>query len=211
MKNAVIMFVKEPLLGCVKTRLAKDTSEKFALQLYINMVEDLFQTLQDFELILYAYPTINFYNNSNVYEQKGTTLGDKMYNAFYEQFKKGYDNLVLIGSDTPQLSADYIRDSFQHLESKNIIIGPSDDGGYYLIGLRKKALKKELFEEISWSTNRVLHQTLQKINKEELYLLRYLNDIDTLTDLTVFYNRYKKSMAASNTIEFLNKVSYENL
>ena len=202
------MFVKEPILGAVKTRLAKDTSDAFVLELYMNFVKDLLETLKDFDFVLYSYPHVNFYENNNVYKQEGKTLGDKMFNAFEEQFEKNYDNIVLIGSDTPHISKEQLEESLESLEKKKIVVGPSLDGGYYLIGFNKTALKKEIFEDISWSTNKVFNQTLQKVNTNELYLLKYLNDIDDIDDLKTFYKEYKKNFASSNTIQFL-KVNFD--
>ena len=205
------MFVKEPILGGVKTRLAKDTSDEFVLELYMNFVKDLLKTLKDFDFVLYSYPNVNFYENNDVYKQVGKTLGDKMFNAFDEQFEKGYDNIVLIGSDTPHLSCELLNESFEALKTKNIVIGPSLDGGYYLIAFNKKALQKNIFENISWSSDKVLEETLHKVNNKELYLLKYLNDIDTIDDLKTFYREYEKMFESSNTIQFLKGNFHEKL
>ena len=205
------MFVKEPVLGAVKTRLAKESSAEFALDVYKNCVKDLLNTLTDFEFVLYSYPHVNFYEQSDVYLQVGESLGDKMFHAFEEQFAKGYERIILIGSDSPQLPQSLILKSFEVLDSKKVVIGPSLDGGYYLIALQKEALKKELFEEIMWSSEWVLEQTLQKVNEKELYLLEYLNDIDTLTDLNAFYKKYHQELCHSNTIRFLKENGYEKL
>lgn len=207
MKNLIIMFVKEPTLGTVKTRLAEKTSEVFALDFYKKCVQDLLHTIGDFEFVLYSYPNVNFYEQNDVYKQDGTTLGDKMYNAFEEQFARGYDNIVLIGSDTPHLPKTYLTQSFEALQQFKTVIGPSEDGGYYLIGLQKEALNKKLFEDIPWSSPMVLDQTLRKLNKKELYLLEYLNDIDTLEDLKAFYFQYKNHESLQ-TVEFLKANGY---
>lgn len=193
MKNLVIMFVKEPKEGLVKTRLAKNTSTKFALDFYTYCIEDLLHMLQSFSLALYAYPKVDFFKHAHIYLQKGEHLGQKMFYAFKEQFDLGYDKVVLIGSDTPQLPSKYIKQSFKALDSCDIVLGPSEDGGYYLIALKQTSLKSELFENISWSTPIVLEQTLQKVNTNKVYLLPILNDIDTLDDLQNVCTQYHKS------------------
>ena len=211
-KKLVIMFVKEPKLGFVKTRLAKTCGDEFTLELYKCFVKDLINTLEhnNYDFKLCAYPNLEkidkeFGSYNNFLQVEGS-LGLKMKEAFSSQFDKEYEKIVLIGSDTPHISNKMIEEAFFHLDSNDIILGPSLDGGYYLIAFNNKTFYENVFEEISWSTSLVLGQTLQKLNEKKVHFLMKLNDIDVIEDLKNFYNEYKKSdFKSSKTIMFLKE------
>lgn len=218
-KTLVIMFVKEPKLDFVKTRLAKSCGNQFTLDLYKFFVNDLIKTLTatDYHFKLCAYPNLDLINQTfgdfdNFLQVEGN-LGIKMQKAFEEQFDKGYEKIVLIGSDTPHISNDIINESFERLNSNDIVLGPSFDGGYYLIAFNKQTFNAEVFKNISWSTSRVLEQTLQKVHKKKVYLLQELNDIDILEDLKDFYLTFQNSyFKDSLTFKFLKEnQSWKNL
>ena len=208
-KNLIIMFIKEPKLGFVKTRLACTIGNEVTLDLYKCFVKDLITTLEDtaydFTLCTYGDTKIikETFGSFNNYEQEQGDLGIKMSKAFETQFES-YENIVLIGSDTPYIQKETFEDAFVNLHLGKTVIGPSSDGGYYLIAFTRKNFNKELFKDITWSTSSVLEQTLQKVNKKELYLLKELNDIDIYEDLSWFYTLYKDSyFSSSQTITFL--------
>lgn len=211
-RNLVVMFVKEPKLGFVKTRLSKSCGEEFTLDLYKCFVHDLITTLSvgEYDFKLCVYPNLDliskeFGDYNNFLQAKGD-LGLKMKKAFLDQFAQGYEKIVLIGSDTPHISKEIINESFNKLENNDIVLGPSLDGGYYLIAFNKETFVDEVFKDISWSTSSVLSQTLQKLNTKNVYLHKILNDIDILDDLKEFYSEYKNSnFENSNTINFLNQ------
>jgi len=211
-KNLVIMFVKEPKLGFVKTRLAETCGDGFALVLYQFFVHDLIYTLQgrttDFKLC--GYPKLDIINEKfgkydNFLQQEGD-LGFKMQSAFEQMFEVGYEKIVLMGSDTPHITNTILNDSFEKLENNDIILGPSEDGGYYLIGFNKHTFYKEVFKNIQWGTSKVLEQTLQTLHTKKVYFTQELNDIDTIEDLEDFYNTYSQSyFTNSYTIQFLKE------
>ncbi len=206
------MFVKEPKSGFVKTRLAKSLGNEFTLALYKTFVTDLISTLsnKEFDFKLCAYPNLDSINTTfgdfdNFLQVEGD-LGLKMHKAFEEQFDEGYEKIVLIGSDTPHISNKMISESFNQLSLHDIVLGPSLDGGYYLIAFNKHTFHPEVFEEISWSTQVVLEQTLQKLNNKNVYLHEILNDIDILEDLKAFYDEFQNSyFKNSQTIKLLNQ------
>ncbi len=211
-KNLVIMFVKEPKLGFVKTRLSKSCGEEFTLDLYKCFVHDLITTLKvgEYDFKLCVYPNLDLVNKEfgdyHNFLQVDGDLGLKMKKAFFDQFAHGYEKIVLIGSDTPHISKEIFAESFFQLNSNDIVLGPSLDGGYYLIAFNKNTFHDEVFKNISWSTSSVLSQTLEKLNDKKIYLHKILNDIDILDDLKEFYNEYKNSdFKNSNTISFLNQ------
>ena len=106
-----------------------------------------------------------------------------MKNAFHDGFSAGFERIVIIGSDLPDISAKLIDKSFQSLSLMDTVIGPASDGGYYLLGIKK--MITELFENVNWSTREVLETTLERLTKkkESYFLLETKNDIDTMEDL----------------------------
>jgi len=121
-------------------------------------------------------------------------------------FEKGYERVILIGSDTPHLSNTIINLGFEELKTNDIVLGPSEDGGYYLIGFNKQTFLKNAFEDIEWSSSKVLKQTLQKLNTKNVHLTQELNDIDTHEDLKDFFEQYHEGyFENSYTIEFLKE------
>jgi rSAM/selenodomain-associated transferase 1 len=213
------MFVKEPKLGFVKTRLAKSCGHGFVVNLYVRFVQDLIYTLQsgksDFKLCV--HPNLEllnkvFGNFDNFLQSKGN-LGTKMQRAFEEKFQSGYDKIILIGSDTPHITNTLFEESFKQLDYHDVVLGPSLDGGYYLIGFNKDTFTSKVFEDIKWSTPKVLEQTLQKLHTKTVYLHQELNDIDILDDLKDFYDKFHKGyFENSQTIQFLEEnSSWKNL
>ena len=131
-------------------------------------------------------------NDFTYYWQSGTNLGERMFNAFQKVFDDSYDNVVIIGSDAPEINSDLIIKSFNKLNNYEAVIGPSDDGGYYLLGLKKAEIK--LFENIKWSTDSVFNSTIAIFEKQNLkyYLMKELTDIDTKSDLYNWMNSIDK-------------------
>ena len=143
--NCIAIFIKYPEEGKVKTRLAKDIGNKKSKELYIQFVEDIIDKLKNnsFDISIYYSPKDkenyikNWLGNTLKYNpQNGEDLGEKMFNSFIESFKK-YENVIIIGSDSPDLPIDIINKAFKSLENKKSVIGNTRDGGYYLIGFNK--------------------------------------------------------------------------
>ncbi|MBU1342589.1 MAG: TIGR04282 family arsenosugar biosynthesis glycosyltransferase [Proteobacteria bacterium] len=216
--NAVIVFLKVPEKGQVKTRLSECLSQTFVLALYKGFVSDILETIETAgDKFLYFWPPggkkrlINFLGNRYVFfPQQGQDLGERMANAFVDTFKKGYTQAILIGTDIPELGKEVIAQACEILESEDAVIGPSDDGGYYLIGFRNTTFSKMIFTQIDWSTKAVLDQTLRAMNQRSIdckQLLK-LSDIDTHEDLTALADRVKKGgKIGTRTLEILS--SYE--
>lgn len=218
-KKAVIVFLKAPEQGCVKTRLSRYLDESFVLDLYKGFIEDTLETLKTTgDIFIYFLPSgkqaplKTWLGNGYAYfPQKGNDLGKRMSNAFQEVFTKGYTSVLLVGTDIPELSRDIIFLAYKTLQSAESVIGPTADGGYYLIGFQKSGFLEKVFHGIDWSTASVLDQTLEAINKRFLShkLLPRLNDIDTPEDLTALAQRVAKGgKAGKRTLEFLK--SYED-
>ena len=189
-KDALIVFVKNPLPGKVKTRLAQKIGVKNALSIYQKLLNHTLKTIlpltQDV-IIYYADEVIidDMWAGHQFLKEKqtGIDLGDKMNNAFKDFFSKGYKKICIIGSDNLEITTEIIEDAFHELNETDIVIGPSVDGGYYLVGM--KAQYSEIFKNKSWSTSRVLEETINDLKDQTLSysLLKILSDIDTYRDL----------------------------
>ncbi|MEM7008188.1 MAG: TIGR04282 family arsenosugar biosynthesis glycosyltransferase [Thermodesulfobacteriota bacterium] len=192
--ETLIIFVKYPQAGKVKTRLAKDIGNDEAAKIYSNMAQSIVENTMAVD----NYKTIIFYDppdkKTEIREwlgkkdlefkpQLGNTLGDRITNAFDEVYSLGRGKVVIIGSDCLDVSRDTIIKTIELLGSFDVVLGPAEDGGYYLLGTN--AHRPELFENIDWSTSKVLNQTLENINKIGLTykLLKTFKDIDTVDDL----------------------------
>ena len=189
-KSALIIFVKNPEAGKVKTRLAKTIGNEKALQVYLQLLEHTFQItlpLQNDKYVFYSEKTEDadrwFCNGYYQRLQFGADLGERMLNAFTELFESRYEKVVIIGSDCFELNAELIKTAFDQLEQYDAVIGPALDGGYYLLGLSK--LYPDVFLNKPWSTGAVLQQTLSDFEKLALkyFSLPALRDVDDVSDL----------------------------
>ncbi|MBC7874438.1 MAG: TIGR04282 family arsenosugar biosynthesis glycosyltransferase [Ferruginibacter sp.] len=189
-KEAIIIFVRNPELGKVKTRLAGEIGEVQALQVYKDLLEHTHAVtaVMDFDKFVYYADKIAISDlwENDLFEkrlQEGHHLGDKMRQAFLELFTLGYSKLVIIGSDCPGLKSSILEEAFNKLGSHDVVIGPSPDGGYYLLGLTQ--LIPGLFENKEWSTPSVRADTTRDIVRsgKQYILLTELGDIDTAADL----------------------------
>jgi rSAM/selenodomain-associated transferase 1 len=117
--------------------------------------------------------------------QRGEDLGERMKNGFVEAFAMNFKRVVLIGSDIPGLPLEFIEEAFAFIREKDSVIGPSLDGGYYLIGFNDKKFSPGVFEGIPWSTGRVFEGTMKILEREGLtvHTLKPLRDIDEIDDL----------------------------
>lgn len=190
-EKLILIFVRNVQIGKVKTRLAKTIGDDKALIIYIHLLNktaDIVVETNAHKAVFYS-EYIEEADEFMVpmfqkYLQNGNDLGDKMKNAFIKAFSRGYQKVVIIGSDCYDLSTEILNNAFEKLNSSDVVLGPATDGGYYLLGM--KQLHKSFFTNKEWSTNNVLVDTLIDIKNEKLTyaLLPTLNDIDTEEDLT---------------------------
>jgi len=195
--NNLIIFLKYPEKGKVKTRLTKDIGNEKALLIYKKLVSRLLDQIDrnNYDISIYFYPE----NKKNEVKkwihlpdvkylpQSGEDLGIRMLNAFRHSISLKYAKTVIIGTDCLELTNSLLSKSFDLLDDSDLVLGPATDGGYYLIGL--KAVVETIFQDIQWSTEKVLKQTINKAKEIKLSykFLDFNNDIDTLEDL----NNYK--------------------
>jgi uncharacterized protein len=194
-RDAIIFFLRYPELGKVKTRLAMEIGDELAYDLYRCFIQDIFKAIQtvDAETIIVGTGSAGvkppeIFDRSFCLVQQGGDLGERMYRAFTDVFSRGFSRAVLIGSDCPGFPEDYIRQAITSLRNRDVVIGPSADGGYYLIAFHEHTLRKEIFQGISWGTSRVFTQTAEKIKDNRLALseLAVVADIDEMDDLRRF-------------------------
>lgn len=185
--RVVITFVKNAVLGTVKTRLASTIGDNNALVIYKKLLtiteRAIRNTNADHRIYFSAEIDQNLWNGLDKFAQRGENLGQRMENAFNECFDAGYDKVVIVGSDLPDLDSDIIEQALQELDMQDVVIGPSLDGGYYLLGQRK--MHPFLFREMPWSQEALLEQTIKKMKDHSVAfsLLKPMNDIDNMDDL----------------------------
>ncbi len=192
-KCALIIFIKNCELGKVKTRLARDVGNENALSIYKQLLGHTRNFTESLEVDKYVFYSdrieVNDLWNENVFlkeMQQGNDLGEKMLNAFEALFKKGYQSVCIIGSDCYELNTDILKNAFGALSNYDSVLGPTDDGGYYLLGLN--TLIKDVFISKQWSTDSVFSDTMKDLNKKGLstFQLDKLSDIDTIHDLNKY-------------------------
>lgn len=188
--NALIIFVKNPVPGQVKTRLARSIGDQQAAAVYTHLLAHtrrITSGLKEVQCLVYYADVVNRSDgweggNYEKRTQQGANLGERMAGAIAEMIERGFSKVVIIGSDCLEIGEEHIRQAYRHLEDADLVIGPASDGGYYLLGM--KMLHRNLFEGIAWSSDEVLKATLAKSKAQGLShrLLEVLSDIDDLED-----------------------------
>jgi rSAM/selenodomain-associated transferase 2/rSAM/selenodomain-associated transferase 1 len=199
-RSALAIFTDNPRPNRHKTSLAAAMGEEKAASFYGLCSEHTFSTARQLDGIsTFVFPAAEEVeqinqrvgDDFNIQAQCGNDLGQRIYGAAKYLRSANYNRIIIIGTDIPDISASIISHAVEVLENKDFVLGPSRDGGYYLIGL--KEINLVLFEEIDWSTNRVLTQTIDKINQMgcSYELLEQLTDIDFLEDLNYWFKMDK--------------------
>jgi len=222
--QALILFAKDPVAGQVKTRLSSLLDNSTTLSLYHHFLRDSIEKIcsvagVDRFIGIASDPQTGYFEDVSqrhpvqLFVQEGDSLGERMRRAFENRFKEGYERVVIIGADSPTLPTAYIEQALQ--SQKEVVIGPSTDGGYYLIGMQGKVT--DVFESVSWGTDQVLSETLNvlKDQRAEAELLPVWYDVDLPEDLR-FLKTHLEWMVHSGlqenkaTLEFLNQLHLES-
>ena len=198
MKKAIIIFVRNPQLGKVKTRLAATLGDEKALNIYKELLnhtkEITSQTTADKHVFYFdKIEKKDLWNAPGFFKclQCNDELGGKMKNAFKELFDKGYEKVAIIGSDCLELTTAIIEEAFVLLKNTDAVIGPAKDGGYYLLAMKK--LIRPIFENKQWSTDSVFRETINDLTENNFSFgcLPLLTDVDTEQD----WNFSKKTVS----------------
>jgi rSAM/selenodomain-associated transferase 1 len=189
-RKLLLIFVKNPQLGKVKTRLARTVGDKKALEVYLQLLNHTVYITKDVQVdkaVFYA----DFIDWADIWPnelyqkqlQQGHDLGQRMQQAFEWAFRQSYAQIVITGSDCPQLTTAIIQQAYEALRTHQVVIGPAADGGYYLLGMN--SLIPDLFADKKWSSPTVLSSTLADLHRLQIpyFTLPTLHDIDQEEDL----------------------------
>ncbi len=200
MKNLLIVFAKNIKLGKVKTRLAKTIGDDEAFNVYkylVALTEESTSKMTGCDVHIYFSDVIieTKWKGKQKFVQHGNDLGERMFNAFKDGFEAGYQNIIGVGTDIPDLDEKIMQNGLDALQKNDTVFGPAEDGGYYLIGMNQ--LLPFIFENKPWSTEELLDLTISeiKINGYSCKQLQELNDIDNIEDL--------KNSSISDEFEYL--------
>ncbi|MEW6364757.1 MAG: TIGR04282 family arsenosugar biosynthesis glycosyltransferase [Acidobacteriota bacterium] len=201
MRDCILLFMKNPRPGTVKTRLARFIGAEAACEIYRCSILDLLRTLRSVPARLrVCFTPANagrqveqLVGRDTVCQpQRGRDLGKRMESAFLDAFNEdGHDRAVLVGSDLPDLPSSILEDALRSLRNHDSVIGPSEDGGYYLIGFRRRSFTGSVFSGIRWGGPRVFEDTARILLTEHLrtHRLTLWHDMDTMADLGEYIRR----------------------
>ncbi|WP_050607054.1 TIGR04282 family arsenosugar biosynthesis glycosyltransferase [Clostridium niameyense] len=217
--NALIIMTRIPVAGKTKTRLMKILTGEQCASIHKSFLMDILNTTNFMKKNMDIYLTYSDEGPFSIIEslipeyikafpQSGKILGEKMRNAIENLLDNGYDKVVLIGSDIPEVQPNNIEKAFEILDEKDVCFGPTMDGGYYLVGMKK--MHPIVFEsDIKWGSKYVFDNTMGILNKANLqvgFVDKY-EDIDTEEDLKKLINRINNknyTVEPERTKDFLN-------
>jgi uncharacterized protein len=229
MKKAIVVFAKAPITGQVKTRLIGTLTAEEAKDLYICFLRDTFESLEELieefqevdeddesSLVLCFTPADELeafeaadLNGCLLLAQSGNELGERMKYCFEDLFRMNFQSVIIVGADTPTLPNEIIAEAFAILtnDKNSVTIGPTADGGYYLIGMNSP--HPVLFENIHWSSDQVMTETIHKAeaNQIKLSLLPEWFDVDSPEDL----ERLKQNILTTEADPYHTKRFLKNL
>ncbi len=199
MRNHLVIMAKRPTMGRVKTRLAKHIGNAAAYKFFNNNLKMLMQKLSHdprFKLHVATTPKSAISERFwpvkvNVFEQGEGNLGRRM-NAVFRHVSASYKatNILIIGSDIPDINPQHIMHGFKTLGNKKVCFGPSDDGGYWLVGQRMAPKIDDLFSNVRWSTEYALADCLANLEHDKVGFIDRLNDVDDFKD----YQQYLEKL-----------------
>jgi len=211
--NALIVVAKRPIPGKTKTRLSPPLTPELASALYESF---LFDTLDQMRQVANSHHVIAYLDERDYFKrvapdfelipQEGHDLGERLDHALTTYLSRGYEHAVIMDSDSPTLPLDYLSQAFNVLsDGADVVLGPCDDGGYYLIGLKKPTPR--LLHEVHMSTPTVAAETMALAKEEGLYLVTLPTwfDIDDIASLSRLIKEIEEldSANATHTRQFL--------
>lgn len=200
--NAIVIMAKNPEPNKVKTRLIPDLNPQVASKIYQGFLLDRIEQVQgisgaDYYIAYTPNSAEAFFRNVvpdtfTLLAQEGKDLGERLSNISYALFDNGYKKIVIMDSDSPNLPSGFIISSFNYLDKSDIVLGPCEDGGYYLVGLSQHV--PEIFKDIPWSTSEVTKITKERAiaKGKNIFLLEKWYDVDTKEDLIRLKNDLDK-------------------
>ena len=214
MNKALILFTRVPIPGMTKTRLMPFLTGEECAMLHSCFVKDIYEKAKQVDADIYVFFTPKerkelltslFDSEVICLPQYGNDLGERMKNAIGITLRMGYEKVVLIGTDIPQIHPETLKNAFDNLEDKEIVIHPTFDGGYYLIGMKKEY--DSIWQIERYGTNTVIYDTLQHMRNERLSTAvgQMYYDVDDKDDLLHLYDDIKKGAICNCplTIDYL--------
>jgi len=187
-KNALIIFTRNPELGKCKTRLAATVGDEAALEIYKFLLQHTVGITTPLNADKFVYYSVKLrdedYWDGEIFRKKvqyGDDLGVRMQNAFTEVFEMGYERAMIIGSDMYDMTTGDLQQAFLKLADNDVVLGPAEDGGYYLMGM--KEVYHSVFKNKTWGTETVLKNTLADLTTYKVALLEEKNDVDYYEDI----------------------------
>ena len=216
-KRCILFFAKYPQIGQVKTRLGGEIGDEHAVELHKRFVLDMLSMLKGLETdIIIAVDPADACGSFSEWTggqyryigQVGRNIGEKMKNALEAAFEQDYDRAVLIGSDLPDLPADFLRYALDAIDRYDAVMGPAHDGGYYLVGFGRKSFLPEVFRGMAWGGEEVFTRTMNLLDQagRRTYILPEWYDIDTAADLQNLVIRCNDTKdAAAQTMAYITE------
>ena len=217
MNAALIVAAKKPEPGFTKTRLCPHFSPEAAAEFYNCLMRDtlaLAAKLREVDLTLAYTPAAasDYFHNLvpngfRLIQQKGANLGERLAHALRQHLEQGYHKAVIMNSDGPTLPVAHLKEAFSKLDQADVTLGMGHDGGYYLIGVKRH--HPQLFQDIAWSTKKVIPQTLEACRRLQLRVHRLPEwyDVDVEADLArLRWDLAANPASAPHTYAFLKKL-----
>ena len=187
-KNLLLIFTRNPILGQCKTRLAATVGDKVALDIYRFLLNHTYAITKELPVHKQVYYSNEIWQDdiwdNSIFDkrlQQGSDLGERMANAFTKGFEEGFENIIIIGSDMYDLDMTDLEAAFNALIQNDFVIGPAEDGGYYLLGMN--TINESVFKNKTWGKEKVFQSTMDGLKNEKVYLLKSKNDIDLYDDI----------------------------
>ncbi len=187
-QNLLLIFTRNPELGKCKTRLAATVGDESALEIYKFLLQHTVNFTKNVKAQKEVYYSETIWRNdiwsNTVFDKKlqqGSDLGERMFNAFKTGFNAGYNKIIVIGSDMYDLCTAEMNNAFQQLDTHDYVVGPAEDGGYYLLGMTIST--PHLFKNKEWGKETVLQDTMNDLKNENVKTLDIKNDIDLYEDI----------------------------
>ena len=220
MTNALILFAILPMAGKTKNRLMPFLSAEECMSLYSSFLKDVYEKARASCADIYVFFTPRdrkdefkklLGGDAVLLPQYGEDLGQKMKNALGAVLRMGYDKVVLMGTDIPHIHTETIKNAFDSLNTRDIVIHPALDGGYYLIGMKQE--HDSIWNIKRYGTNTVMYDTLQHIKAENLSISvgQMYYDIDCKEDLKQLWNDIKHGAVCNcpETMAFLETLQHK--
>lgn len=200
---------------------ANSAEKEAALKPFLSSKE-VFETLNAQTLNIAKKTGLSYFLFSEK-QQIGNSFGERFTNAIQSVYDKGFDTVITIGNDTPHLTSKHILNTVKKLQKHNIVLGPSTDGGFYLMGLKKSQFNKDLFLKLPWQTSK-LNRSISKLSASKKVTICYLEvlaDIDRASDIKQIIESFKtlsvtiktlllQSLSIVNRIIYYHRIAIEN-